>query len=469
MEIVMAQNNYSELAAAVVDAVGGKENIQGVTHCMTRLRFGLYDSSKESKELEKIPGVLKVIHAGGQTQVVIGTTVDLVYDEVCRLYDFERKELIQENMDSDIPKEKPTAKAIFGKMVDGLTGSLTPVLPAYIVAGIFKMVVTLLGPGYAGLLQEGSDLLIMLTLVGDACYYFAPMFTAWSASKKFNCSTILALILAGIMVHPTLLDIVNAGEAFTVFGIPMRLVNYTQAVIPIVITTWALSVVERFFKKIVPNIIRTMLVPVLTILVMLPLALCLFGPICYFIMSGLANLIIWLSDTAGVLAMTVIGATWFFIIMFGMHIPILTIMLPAAMSIGYDPIVFPASIATSFVGLGVSLGYALKVKDKEDKVFAWQYFVTMLTANITEPFIYGVMMRNKKVLSYTVISGAVGGALMGLLKCRIFTFSGVGFIFLNPLRFGEDVVKAAIVGAICTALPVLLCLIFGVDKKKAIK
>lgn len=463
----MAGKDYSQLATAVIEAVGGKENVRNVTHCMTRLRFDLVDKDKVSPELEKIDGVVKVVWAGGQTQVVIGTMVDKVYDEVLRIGHFEETEKIQENLDE--PESKPkkrSPKEMFGKAVDGLTGSLMPVLPAYVVGGIFKMVVTLLGPSYANVLQEGSDLLVLLTLVGDACYYFVPMFIAWSASRKFGCSTILSLVIAGIMIHPTLLGIVEQGEPFTVFGIPMRLVNYTQAAIPIVLTVWAQSVVEKWVKKIVPDIIRTMAVPVLTVLIMLPVALCAFGPVCYYLMAGLADVILWLSDTIGIAAMAVIGATWTFIIMFGMHVPILTIVLPAAMAIGYDPVVFPATIASGLAGIGAALGYALMVKPKEEKVMAWEYFVTMITANIGEPFIYGVMLQNRKVLGYSMVGGAVGAILMGILHARVFTFSGVGFPFLNPIRFGEDVVQATICCVVAFFVPVVLSLIFGVNAKK---
>lgn len=463
----MAGKDYSQLAAAVIEAIGGRENVRSVTHCMTRLRFDLVDKDKVSPDLEKIEGVVKVVRAGGQTQVVIGTMVDKVYDEVVRIGHFEATEKIQENLDEQPPeKKKFSAKELFGRAVDGLTGSLMPVLPAYVVGGIFKMIVTLLGPSYMDVLKDGSDLLVLFTLVGDACYYFAPIFTAWSASRKFGCSTILSLVIAGIMIHPTMLGIVEQGEAFTVFGIPMRLVNYTQAVIPIVLTVWAQSVVEKWVKKIIPDIVRTMAVPVLTILIMLPIALCAFGPVCYYLMSGLADLILWMSDTIGIFAMAVIGATWTFITMFGMHVPILTIVLPAAMAIGYDPVVFPASIAAGLAGLGVSLGYALKVKSKEEKVMAWEYFVTMVTANIGEPFLYGVVLQNWKVLAYQTIGGAIGGILMGIMHARVFTFSGVGFPFLNPIRFGEDVVQAAICCAIAFAIPVVLSLIFGVNVNK---
>ena len=465
----MAQKDYTQLVAEIIEKVGGKENVQGVTHCMTRLRFALADSSKESKELENIPGVLKVIHAGGQTQVVIGTHVHKVYDKLCEVGGFESKQAVEAteaDAAEDVKAERKGLKQFFSSMVDGLTGSLTPILPLFIVAGIFMMVVTLFGPTHIGLIPEGSDVLTILTIVGDACYYFAPVFAAWSAACKFNASPVLAMIIACVMIHPTLLEIVSAGEPFTVFGIPMRLVNYTQAVIPIVITTWTLSKVEKLMKKIIPDMVRTMAVPVFTVLIMLPLALCVFGPACYYVMAAFADAILWLSAKVGIAAMAVIGATWTFIIIFGMHIPILTVVLPAAMEIGYDPVVFPASIACGMAGLGVSLGYALRVKGKEEKALAWQYLVTQVTANIGEPFLYGVLLRNKKVLIFNMIGGAIGGALMGIMHCRVFTFSGVGFPFLNPIRFGEDVVKAAIVSVIAVVIPLILCLIFGVDTKK---
>ena len=176
-------------------------------------------------------------------------------------------------------------KHLFNQLLDAVSGAITPILPIFCVAGIFKMLVILFGPEGAGFMSETSDLYRILSLVGDAAYYYFPVFAAYSSAKKFKTSPVLALLIAVVMIYPDMLVIVEDGKPFSVFGIPMQLVNYTQAVLPVILITWAQSYVERFFKKISPDMLRILIVPVGTVLVMLPVALCLCGPAVQFVMG----------------------------------------------------------------------------------------------------------------------------------------------------------------------------------------
>lgn len=452
--------NNKQMATDILKAVGGKENVSSVTHCMTRLRFILKDESLSSDDaIKAIPGIITVVHAGGQVQIVVGTTVDKVYSEVCMIGNFDVQDKIDENM--DIKKEKLTLKSILNNIMNSLSGSITPILPVFIAAGIFKMFVILLGPTNLNIMSETSDIYRLLSLAGDAGYYFLPMFAAYSAAKKFNCNPVLALLLAGIMIHPEMLKIVEDGSPFTVFGIPMKLVNYTQAVIPVILNTWVLSHVERFIGKVVPDMIRVLAIPVLTMTIMLPVGLCIFGPAISIFMGWIADLIIWLSGTVGILAMVLVGATWSLIIAFGMHVPILVALLPAALEIGFDPVVQPATIPTIFASLAVALAYAIRAKGKENKELGLTCFVTYLTANISEPYVYGIMLRDKKALAWHAIGGAIGAGVVGVLGAKIYIFSGVGFCFLNPLRYGPDVIKGSIGCAIAFIVSFALSMIFG--------
>lgn len=458
--------NNAQIAADVLKAVGGKENVNNLAHCMTRLRFALKDESVAKDEvINAIEGVIKVVHSGGQVQVVIGTNVDKVYDEVCRLADFEQANVVDAGeAEKEVNKEKLTVKGVFNGIMGGIAGSVTPVLPVIIAGGIFKMIAVLFGPRNIGILSEENQIYILCNLVNDAAYYFLPFFVAHSAAKKFKVNPVMAMLLAAIMIHPSMLDIVGEGEAFKVYGlIPMRLVNYTQAVIPVVLNTWVMSYVERWVKKIVPDALRTIGVPVLQMFIMIPLGLCVFGPICNVIMDGIANGIIWLDGTMGMLACILVGALWTIIIMFGVHMPIMMTLLPVWMEMGYDAIVSPGTIASAWAVIGVELAYALRSNGKENKSLGWSCFVTNVTANISEPAIYGILLRDKMAMAWSIVAGAAGALVMKILGAKIVLFSGVGLPFLNVLRFGEDAVKGGIGMAAAFAVAVALGVIFGFE------
>lgn len=459
--------NFNQLAENLLKAVGGKENVNTVTHCMTRLRFILSDDSvAKEEEISKIPGVIKMIKAGGQTQIVIGQGVDKVYDEVCRLGNFEKKEAIQENLDNQ-PK-KVTVKSVLNNMMGAISGSLIPVLPALIGAGIFKMVAVLLGPKNLAILAADNPIYVFCDLVNTATYYFLPFFIAYSASKKFKSSPLYPMMLVAVMLHPTFLNIVSAGEPFKLYGfLPMPLVNYTNGVIPIVISAYIISLVEKWVRKIMPDQLRTIFIPVLTMLISFPLCLCLFGPICNLLMKYVADGILWLNDNIGILAIVVVAAVWNFVVMFGMHMPIMMTLLPTWMAMGYDAIVSPATIAGGLAIIGVELAYALRASTKEKRELGWSCLVTNVTANISEPALYGILLVDKRALGYSMVSSSVGALVMYILGAKVTLFSGVGFPFLNFLRFGEYAVGGAIGMVVALAMGFVLGFLFSFEKEEA--
>lgn len=453
--------NQAQFAADILMAVGGKENVQSVTHCMTRLRFILKDEALASDEtLKAISGVISVVRAGGQVQIIIGTTVDKTYAEVCKIGSFSEQASADENLDG--VKKKLTPGQIVNDILGAISGSITPVLPMFIAAGIFKMIATLLGPKNLGLLSAESNTYVLCNLVSDASFYFLPFMVAFSASKKFKCSTILSMVLVSVMVHPSMLGIVGAGEPFTVFGIPMQLVNYTQSVFPIIIIVWVLSHVESWLRKIMPDMLRTLGIPVLTVAIMLPLSLCVFGPICSIIMGGISNLIVWMTNNIGTPTTVVVGAFWSLVVSFGMHVPIMSALLPTWMEMGFDAIVSPATIASISATLGVELSYALRAKGRENKSLGWSCLLTGLT-NVNEPYIYGIYLRDRKAFVFHTLGAASGALVMGILGAKVAMFSGVGFAFLNFLRFGEYAAQGLIGMLVAFAVSCSLGIIFGYE------
>ena len=460
--------DYNKLAGAILEAVGGKDNVVSVTHCMTRLRFQLKDESRiDPSEIDRIQGVIKTVKAGGQMQVVIGSNVDKVYAQLCKIGNFATEAPIQEEHAEDLPKQKLTIGGILNGIMGAVAGCLMPILPALIGGGLFKMVAVLAGPGNLGILAEDNQIYIFLDLINTAVYYFLPFFVAYTASKRFKCNPVYPLMLAAVMVHPTMLSIVEAAVPFKIYGLfPMYLTNYTNGVIPMILCTWVIAFIEKKVNKIVPDLVRVMAVPLLTMLIAYPLCLCIFGPACAIIMNAIANFILWANDTIGILAIVLVAALWPFIVMFGMHVPILMTLLPTWVTMGFDAIVSPATIACAISGIGTELAYALRANTKYKREVGWSCFITNVVANISEPALYGIFLVDKFALAYNMIGGAAGAIVMFLLGGKVTLFSGVGFPFLNFLRFGEFLVPGAIGMIVAFAVAFTLGMVFGYDKKK---
>ena len=462
--------NYKKLAATIIEKVGGKENVSSVTHCMTRLRLVLKDEGLASDDaLNAIPEIISVVRAGGQVQLVIGPTVDKVYDAVCAEGGFEVQAAIDENLDAPkLPwKERFAPKRIGNLILDAVSGCISPILPIFCISGIFRMITILLGPEMANLFSEESDIYQLFNLVADAGYYFLPIFGAYAAAKKFKTNAMYAILTAAIMIHPTMLGIVEAGEPFTVYGIPMTLINYTQAILPLILIVWVQSYVERFLKRICPDMLRVLVIPVGTMFVMLPLALCVLGPSISFLMGIVANIIIWLGANAGPVCGAVVGATWNLIIATGMHVPILTALMPSWLETGYDAVCSPANIVVVYTSFAIAVAYGLRAKGKVNRQFGWTCFVTYAFGRVSEPLIYGILLRDKKAFAWSAIGGAVGGLACGLIDAKVFIFSSVGFPWMNVLRYGEDIIPGIIACAIGAGVTLALGLIFGFETRES--
>lgn len=277
--------NYDMLCQAILKEIGSKDNVSFVTHCMTRLRMNLKDEGLVDMEtVKKIPGVLGCQFSGEQFQIIIGPEVSEVYPVFLKSVGMENQEVGGEVEDKafcwkNIPK----------RVMDAVIGSVTPIFPIISAAGIIKLLAALLGPSMLGLLPADSDIVVLLTFVGDAGFYYFPVYVAWSAAKKFNTSIPIAMMLGAVMLHPTLVQMVSDGTAFTVFGIPMGLVSYTSQFLPSVLSVWILSYVYRFFDRVSPKFLKIILVPTCSLLVMLPITLCMVGPLGNLIGQGVAD------------------------------------------------------------------------------------------------------------------------------------------------------------------------------------
>lgn len=440
--------DQEKVAKEIVALVGGKENIAHVTHCMTRLRFNLHDDQLANKEmLEKTKGVMGTMKSGGQFQVIIGNDVAQVYKEIMKSTDVTTKQ----GHDKAPKKKQNPISAIF----DVIAGVFTPILPAIAGAGMIKGLLSLAAT--FGWMSPDDSTYLILNAIGDGAFYFLPLILAFSAANKFGNNPFVAVAVAAAVLHPQLTALLGTGQNTSFLGMPVTAVTYASSVIPIVITIWLASYVEKAVDKAVHKSMKLILVPMITLLIVVPLMLIAIGPVGTIIGNGLASGITALFDHAGLFAGVLLGGTMSLIIITGMHYALIPIMIGTVAQLGYDyilPIMFVANLAQA----GAAFGVFLKSRNKEFKSIAMSTSITA-TMGITEPAMYGVNMRLKKPFIAALIGGAVSGAFISLFNTKAYIVGGNAGLPGVPILIGETfwyaiigMIIAFVVGAVMTYL-----------------
>ncbi|WP_238918891.1 PTS transporter subunit EIIC [Clostridium sp. YIM B02555] len=463
----MSKNEkFQKIAEDVLKAVGGKENVANLAHCMTRLRFNLKDESvPNEEEIKNIPGVIGVMKAGGQFQIIIGQTVEHVYQYLCEIGGFENTSKLDENLDR--PKKEVTLKYIGSSILDGLAGCLTPLIPLLMAASMFKMFAALFGPSMLGVISESSDVYKLLTFVGDAGFYFFPIVVGYTAAKKFGVTPVIAMFLGGIMLHPTFVEMATKGVTFSVFGIPCTPQNYASTILPIIMSVWVMSYIEKFFKKYLPNALKTIFAPALTIVVILPIALCVLGPAGSFIGKYICNGLLGINGVAGFLGIAIIGALWEFLVMSGMHLVLISTLILVFSTNGYEGFVSPAAVAASFAVAGMCLGAAIRIKDKEQRSLSVGYLVACLVGGVTEPGLYGIGMRYKRPFIGMIVGGFAGGLYGGMMGVTAYALIPVASVLCLIGYAGgsaSNFIQACITAIISLVVAAIVTYSFGFKK-----
>lgn len=454
------------IAQKVLQAVGGSTNVESVTHCMTRLRFMLKDNSlPDDQAVSQIAGVIGVRRSAGQYQVIIGQTVGLVYDQLCQIANLQTTPPIAENLDTKTTRPKLTWKSIGTMIMNKLAGCLTPLIPVLVAASMFKMFAAVLGPSMLKVLSVNSDTYRLFTFVGDAGFYFFPILIGYTSSKQFHTQPLVSMFLGAIMLHPTLVKMVTTGKNFSVFGLHMPLVNYSATIIPIILSVWLMSYVERFFKKFIPASLSTIFVPTLTIIVMLPVTLCIVGPAGGFIGKYICDTIIGFGKLGGIwsiLAIAIIGAVWELLVMTGMHLVLISAMMMVIAQNGFDNFTLLGSLAASMSVAGMCIGAALRLKDKDQKALAWSYFIASFIGGVTEPALYGIAVRYKRSFFGMMIGGFCGGLYAAICHIKGYVLVPVAnfmsltaYVHNDPTNLINGIVSgviAIVVAAIATYL-----------------
>lgn len=454
------------IAEKVLAAVGGKDNVTNATHCMTRLRLNLKDTSIPNKdEIGAIPGVLAVVESGGQYQVVIGQNVAKVYPEFVSLANLTMEKQINENLDR--PKEKLTLKLIGSNVLNYMAGTMTPLIPAMLTAAMFRTFQSVLGPGLLGWISEKSDLYILFDALYNAFFYFMPIFIGWSSAKKLGVSQVLGIFTGAMLVVPALVAL--DGQPFKIYGfLPTVIHNYAQTVLPVMMSVWVMSYIERFFKKVIPDVLSTIFVPFLTIAVLVPISFVILAPLGGYIGNLIGTGLIAFHNIGGFIAIAVVAALWEFLVMSGMHSVLIVFSMTALLENGYDNFVSVAATMATISAFGMALGAFLKIKDKDEKSLAFGYLVSGLVGGVTEPVLYGVGLRYKRPFIAMAIGGALAGLYAGLTHVTVYMVGASNFLILIGFvgGSGANMINACIASAIAFIVTAVLTYVIGFPTKK---
>ncbi|NFP91748.1 beta-glucoside-specific PTS transporter subunit IIABC [Clostridium sporogenes] len=449
--------DYKKVGLQVLELVGGTKNVNKLTHCATRLRFELNDKSKvEMKKLENLPGVISVVDKGGQFQVIIGNDVQTSYRAIIN----ETSGLINspnKQHNKNVKKEN-----IVSRFISVISTTFTPMIPAITGAGMIKAVLSILG--LTGLLSADSQTYYLLDTIADAAFFFMPILLAYGAAIKFECNPILAITIAGTLLHPNLASLMTSGKAVYFIGIPVRLTNYAGSVLPIIITVWAMSYIERFAEKISPSIIKFFTKPLIILLLTAPLALIVIGPFGTYLNDLVAAGAAFINGKASWLIPLLMGAFQPFLVVTGTAWAMTPIATMQLTNNGSEMINGPGMLASNIAQGAATLCVAVKSKNKNLKQLAGSAGTTALLG-ITEPSLYGVTLKLKKPLIAAMIGGGCAGIYAGLSGLVRYAFVSPGlaalpaFIGKNPM----NIIHALITCLIAFVVTFILTWILGFE------
>lgn len=420
--------DYKALAQSIVKELGGSENITKIFHCATRLRVQLKDMDVVNLEaIKRMEGVLGALVSAGGVQVIIGNDVAKVYEQAITLYDLESTAVSPKNIKDDekIP--------VFSKLLNVLSAIMGPAIPLIMVSGLISAVLVLLTK--AGLDPESSTSTI-LTMVSKAALYFLPVLLAYTSAKKFGTDIMTSVFLGAIMVSPTLIGLGEAGSYVTLFGLPVKIVDYTSSLIPIILTIWIYSYVEKLVEKIVPSAVKFVFRPFCNVVIMIPVMLCVTGPIGSYMGDIVLNIMTGINNVAPWASVLVVGGLAPLLVLTGMHIALIPIVITSFSTVGFDAMLFVAFIGMNFSQFGVAMACLFKTKNANLKTLASSCAITSFLAGVTEPTLYGICVRMKKPLIATWIACIANAVFCAIFSVKVYNFGAPSFftmpIFLNP-------------------------------------
>lgn len=464
---------YEKLCKDIIKNVGGKDNIISVTHCVTRLRFKLKNEEiAKTDTIKNMDGIMEVIQTGGQYQVVIGTHVGDVYNELMEIGHFSNNESVEKNEEQE--------GGILSKFLILISGIFQPILSVLMASGMIKALLKLLV--LVGWMSDQSGTYTILSTLGDALFYFFPIAVGWSSAKKFGLKDIYGITLGACLIYPSIVALSSGKALYTLFsgtifeasvfteflGIPVILpgAGYASSVIPIILIVYFCSKVYKLLDKSLPSMIRSFFVPFLTLLVTLPIGLIVIGPVAMLLQNILGAAINWIIGINTGLAGLVIGSLWSILVMFGLHMPIIMMFNVNISTYGYDvinPLIFSGALAS----MGAVLGIIIRTKSVKERNIAVPAFFSSFFG-VNEPALYGVLIPRKKVMISCFLSAGIGSMIAGLCGAKLYAFGASGPLglpcFINPIGIDMGFIGLCI-GAVVSFILALVCALTIGDKK----
>lgn len=422
--------DYKVMAKNILEKIGGAENVRNMTHCATRLRLTLHDTAKaDDQAVENIDGVINVINKAGQYQLLIGTEVGKLYDE------FEP--LVKGNESSGSPiTEEQASGSIISNIFSAVSAIFAPLLPVLAGSGILRGLLILFVQ--LGLISEDSGTYSILFVASMSVFYFLPVLLAFTSARRFGASPYISALIGAALINPDFIALMGgAGNGATTefFGIPVVLMNYNSTVVPIILSIWAFSYLYKFLDKHIPETLKLVVVPLVSLAIMVPLTVIVIGPIGVYSGEAVANVVNWLIERSSVLTGILVGGGWSVLVSLGIHWAVNPIMINNVSTYGFDYIV-PFTFACNFAVIGTTIGVYFKAKDKKLRSFALTGLVTIALSAIIEATLFGLLVKNKKLFLAQIIGGAVGGAYLGLMQ-----------VVTNAFVFGSVTTFPAFVGS----------------------
>lgn len=450
--------NYSATAKEILDHVGGASNIVNVSHCMTRLRLILKDESLvDDMQVKAIKGVIGVTKKGGQYQIIIGNEVYKCYNEFVKLGNFTEQ---SRNMHVE---EKNSN--IFVRVLDVISGSMSPVIPAIIGAGMIKVLNIILG----WVLPADNQTLQLLSVIADTAFYFLPVLVAYSAGRKFGSNPILVTAVVAVLIHPDFMSLIAGEGGIHFLGIPVTNASYSSSVIPAILTAWAMSYIERLVDKITPAVTKNFLKPMLIILISSPIAMLILGPIGSILGNGLVAIMTFVQTHMSLAAYIIMASAMPFIVMTGMHWAFVPMCFAAFETFAGDTMVIPAMLISNIAIGSACFAVALKSKNSQTKQLAASSGFSAVFAGVTEPALYGIVMPLKRPLAAVCISSAAVGLFAGIFEVAGFSFASPSVlslpIFVSTTK-PNNFMFAIITAALSIVVPFIVTWIVGFEDSK---
>ena len=470
----MADNKA--IAQGVLDLVGGPANVSIATNCMTRLRLTLKDNSVvDLDKIKEIPGVLGAQFSGTQLQVIIGPQVVKVIDEFVAISGVQRGDAVDENLDAaPAEKFKWTPANVGNAIMDYLSGSMTQLIPLFMAGGLFRTIAVALGPQLLNLIAEDSlTYQFLYTTLYEAAFYFLPIYLGYAAAKKLGASQPLGMLLGGILIAPSIIAAasVEGGSMISVYGIETAAANYSQSVLPILLSVPVMAIIEKNIRKVMPDALQAVFTPFFTMAITIPISLLALAPLGNLVGNAIGNLLFSVADLGpfGILiVMAILGAFWQLFVVAGMHMPIIMLAIVQITQVGYDPYIFVSTNCAMFAVWGVTIGAFLRIKNKEERGLIAGHFIAAALGGVTEPALFGIIMRWKRTMLGMFAGGALGAVVSGILGVVSYMAGGgTNFmIVLNYLQGGqENVIKALIGIVISIVVAAVVTFLFGFSKE----